>query len=172
MRMDRRQKLAYAAASEEIGLTEIPGAVDEPRIVEMFAKAGHSYVKDDETAWCAAAMGAWLEEAGLPSTRKLNARSYLDWGQPVNDPEPGDVVVFWRGSRDGWQGHVAFYVDESDDAVKVLGGNQRNQVNVMPYSKGQVLGYRRYPARNEYKPSGLAALISRLFSFLGKGGPA
>lgn len=144
--MDRRQKNAYALASDEVGMREIKGPMHNPEIVQMFADVGHSWVKDDETAWCAAFVGAMLERAGLPSTRKLNARSYLDWGKPVDlaAAEPGDVLIFSRGDPNGWQGHVAFFVKNAGDFIEVLGGNQSNSVSVARYPKRRLLGVRRW----------------------------
>ena len=125
------------------GTKEIKGAKHNPKIVEFFEQVGHGWVKDDETAWCAAFVGAMLAEAGYKGTGSLAARSYLNWGKKVDKPEYGDVVVFWRGSKNSWQGHVAFYVKETANYVYVLGGNQSNEVNVTKYPKSKVLGYRR-----------------------------
>lgn len=148
MKMHPKQKTAYALASEEVGMQEIKGPMHNPEIVQMFADVGHSWVKDDETAWCAAFVGAMIERAGLPSTRKLNARSYLDWGKSVDlaDAEPGDMVIFSRGDPSGWQGHVGFYVRNAGAHIEVLGGNQSNSVSVARYPKSRLLGVRRYPA--------------------------
>jgi uncharacterized protein (TIGR02594 family) len=144
--MKQVQNAPYLAARRFIGLKEIPGPVDNEQIVKDFATVGHSWVKDDETAWCAAFVGARLEEAGIRSTRKLNARSYLDWGTPVKleDAKEGDIVVFWRGSKDGWQGHVGFFVRIEEGNIIVLGGNQTNMVKESPYSITRFLGVRRY----------------------------
>lgn len=148
MEMDRRQKTAYALASEEVGMREVQGPRHNPEIVQMFAEVGHSWVKDDETAWCAAFIGAILQRAGLPSTRKLNARSYLEWGEAVDlaDAQPGDVVVFSRGNPNGWQGHVGFFVKRAGAHIEVLGGNQSNAVNVARYPVSRLLSVRRWPA--------------------------
>lgn len=136
---------AYAAARKEIGTKEIPGPKHNPEVVGWFGQVGHSWVTDDETAWCAAFVGAMLQLGGLPSTRKLNARSYLDWGKPVvlEDAQEGDVVVFSRGSS-SWQGHVGFFVEHSGARIMVLGGNQKNAVNVMSYPVSRLLGVRRH----------------------------
>jgi uncharacterized protein (TIGR02594 family) len=146
---------AYQLALEQRGLREIPGAKHNPEVVKMFAEVGHSWVQDDETAWCAAFVGAMLKRAGMAQTGKLNARSYLDWGEPVemSDAQPGDIVVFWRGSRDGWQGHVAFFVRWEGDGLLVVGGNQMNAVNISKYPKDRILGIRRTPHVQEPKPS-------------------
>lgn len=136
-----------AIALQEMFVKEISGGVDNPRILEYFAKVGHEWVKEDETAWCAAFLGFCLEEAGLPSTRKLNARSYLTYGQPTTKPEVGDIVVLWRNDRKGWQGHVGFYINEDENGIRILGGNQANQVNIQEYPRYRLLQYRRpqYP---------------------------
>jgi len=130
-------------AQTYVGTDEVRGSKHNPKIVEWFKDVGHGWVKDDETPWCAAFVGAVLEEAGYTSTRALNARSYLTWGHKAKDPSYGDIVVFWRGKKDGWQGHVAFFVKETKEYVWVLGGNQSNSVNIQRYSKSKVLGYRR-----------------------------
>jgi uncharacterized protein (TIGR02594 family) len=143
--MSKSSAAALAAAGEYLGLTEWPGSKHNPEVVEFFEEVGHGWVKDDETPWCAAFVGSVLGEIGIPGTGKLNARSYLDWGGPVNLPTPGDVVVFWRGSPSGWQGHVAFFVRwDGASHLIVRGGNQGNAVNDKRYPVNRVLGFRRY----------------------------
>lgn len=139
---------AYDAAREYIGLEEYPGARHNPTIVEFAAVTGNAWIKDDETPWCASFVGAVLAQVGAQGTGRLNARSYMDWGHAVDldDAMMGDVVVFWRGSRDGWQGHVGFYAGQQGDNVLVLGGNQGNTVSIAPYAKARLLGVRRFTA--------------------------
>jgi uncharacterized protein (TIGR02594 family) len=141
---------------------EYAGGDHNPRVVQYFKTVGHSWVQDDETAWCAAFVGFCLEKAGLGSTRKLNARSYLDYGNAVTKPQLGDVVVFWRNSPTSWQGHVGFYINEDEDGIRVLGGNQSNQVSIIEYPKQRLLGYRRPPYK-EQKKSLLEFTTSQLF---------
>jgi len=133
------------AAGRHLGVEEWPGARHNPTIQGFFAASGASPAEPDETAWCAAFVGAVLAELGLSNTGRLNARSYLDWGVPVALAEvmPGDVVVFWRGQPQGWQGHVAFVVSIDGDAVICRGGNQGNKVSDSRYALSRVLGFRR-----------------------------
>lgn len=98
-----------------------------------------------KTAWCAAFIDAVLHASGQGGgTGKLNARSYLDWGTPVTTPVRGDVVVISRGNPNGWEGHVGFFegYDENGN-IRILGGNQSNQVSVQSYPADRLLGFRR-----------------------------
>lgn len=129
-------------AKAELGVAEIPGEKDNPRVVEYFKDAGHGWVKDDETAWCAGFVGAMLERSGYASSKSLAARSYLTWGKTIKKPKQGCVVVFSRGNPNGWTGHVGFWVGETAHYVLVLGGNQSNKVSIAKYPKSRLLGYR------------------------------
>jgi len=136
------------AASSYLGLKEYPGAKHNELILEFAAIVGHSWVKDDETPWCASFVGAVLAQVGLPHTGKLNARSYLTWGDAValEDAEVGDVVVFWRGSPSAATGHVGFYAGRANNGdIIVLGGNQGNKVSKTPYPEDRLLAVRRAP---------------------------
>lgn len=140
---------AYTKAKAYVGLKEIIGSQHEREIVRFFDEVGHGWVQDDETAWCAAFAGAMLERAGLPSTRKLNARSYLSWGVGIDlsMARRGDIVVFRRGNST-WQGHVGFYVGHGGSKITVLGGNQKNAVGIDAYSIDDLLGVRRWPKQS------------------------
>jgi uncharacterized protein (TIGR02594 family) len=129
-------------AKAELGTREAPGAANNPRVLAYYADAGHPGIRADSTAWCAAFVGAALKRAGYANSGSLAARSYLQYGRALSEPEPGCIVVFWRGSRDGWQGHVAFYVRGEGDRIRVLGGNQSDAVTEANYPRSQVLGYR------------------------------
>ena len=134
----------FDIARSYIGTTEGPGPADNPIIMKMYASVGHDWVEHDSVAWCAAFVGHCLERAGIRSTRKLTARSYLDWGVPVEvaDAQRGDIGVIPRGSS-SWQGHV-FFIDRIEGAwVWGLGGNQDDAVNVKRYPVSKLLGIRR-----------------------------
>jgi uncharacterized protein (TIGR02594 family) len=155
-----KQRDAYDRAKRLVGLREIKGTRHEPDVVQFFADVGHDWVKDDETAWCAAFVGAMLERSGLSSTRKLNAKSYLEWGEdvPIDEAQEGDICVFWRGSPDAATGHVAFYVSHGSSQVMVLGGNQSDSVSIAPYDRRRLLSVRRWPEEPE-QPQGLLATV-------------
>lgn len=134
----------FDIARSYIGTTEGQGPLDNPVIIEMYASVGQNHVEHDTVAWCAAFVGHCLEKAGIRSTRKLNARSYLDWGVAVepSDARQGDIGIIPRGTT-GWQGHV-FFIDRIEGAwVWGLGGNQDDAVNVKRYPVSKLLGVRR-----------------------------
>lgn len=135
-------KSPFEVASSLIGKGEVP---DRSTLMEFFKNGGQN-LDPATTAWCAAFVNSSLGAAGMQGTGKLNARSFLDWGTPVDTPQRGDVAVFSRGDPNGWQGHVGFFDSTNPDGtINVLGGNQGNGVSVAPYSADRLLGYRRAP---------------------------
>lgn len=129
------------SAEADLGIHEVAGEGAHPRIIEMFSKAGHPEVKSDETAWCAAAVGCWLQENGIKPTGALNARSYLDWGTNLPDPVLGCIVVMER-PPDPDAGHVAIYKRTVGDQIEVIGGNQADGVSVTRFPASRVINYR------------------------------
>lgn len=125
------------------GVEEIKGSKHEPLILQMFKDAGFAGIEDDETAWCAAGANAALFRTGYKTTGKLTARSFMgDKTTELKTPYIGCIVVFWRGDKNGWQGHVAFWVNEDDKYIYCLGGNQSNSMRISKYPKTKLLGYR------------------------------
>lgn len=131
------------AALNEYGVTELPGAVENsPRILEYFAEIGHSWVQEDETAWCSAFVNFIAKVTGHEYSGKLNAKSWLTIGLKTTNPEAGDVVVFQRGEPGSWKGHVGFFIKKDNSGIWTLGGNQSNQVCIKPYAAERLLDYR------------------------------
>lgn len=131
----------FEIAKSQLGVKEIVGGKHNSKILQ-YHMAGGGYTSD-EIAWCASFVNWCLNKAGVVGTRSSAARSFMDWGEEVDEPMVGDVVVFYRGSRSGWQGHVGFYAGEKGSKILVLGGNQNNRVCYQYYSKSKLLGYRR-----------------------------
>ncbi|WP_299125241.1 TIGR02594 family protein [uncultured Winogradskyella sp.] len=138
-------------ASAEIGVKEVRGSRSNPQIIRYAEESGFNNYRSDETAWCSLFTNWVAYKAGLERTNSLWARSWLNVGVPVSDPEPGDIVVFWRESRNSRKGHVGFFQGFSEDKSRVycLGGNQRDMVSITAKPIEQVLGYRRLRFVNE-----------------------
>jgi uncharacterized protein (TIGR02594 family) len=129
------------AATAELGQHELPGDTDAPRILSYYRQIGHAEVRHDEVAWCAAFVGAMLEASGIQSTRSLMARSYLNWGTTLASGRAGAIAIFRRSGAPG-NGHVAFWLGETADRIRVLGGNQGDAVSVITVAKADLLGLR------------------------------
>ena len=74
-------------AWREFGEHERSGAAGNPRILAFYRDAGQSGIANDETAWCAAFVGACLARSGLHGTGSLMARSYLEWGEAATSDQ-------------------------------------------------------------------------------------
>ena len=128
-------------AWRELGVEEIPGPRDNPRVVRY-----HESVDDekepDRIAWCSSFVNFCISQAGFTGTNSRAARSWLNWGVPITDPMPGAVTVLWRHRVETWQGHVGFFITDLGNEVVLLGGNQSDAVCVKRFPKERVLGYR------------------------------
>jgi len=128
-------------AIAEIGVLEVSGRGDNPRILEYGKEVTRSY-NHDSIPWCAYFICWCLELEGIPSTRSGRARSFLNYGKVLEHPVPGCIVIFWRSSIDSSKGHVALFDRIEGDYVYCLGGNQSDQVCIAKYKLSRVLGYR------------------------------
>ncbi len=138
-------KTALQIAMAELGIKEIKGQEHNSEILKYSRETALHAFEDDETPWCAAFV-AWCHmKANKPYSTKPNARSWLNVGQSTSEPFPGDIAVFWRGSKQSWQGHVGFYLGHSNNSKKIhcLGGNQGDQVAITAYDANRLLGFRR-----------------------------
>lgn len=134
-------------ARAEIGVKEYAGEADNPDVVKYLKSVealSRSDQRNDETAWCSAFVNWCIEQAGLPGTNSAAARSWLEWGTEIQEPEEGCIVVLWRDSPESWKGHVGFFIKENSNNIYILGGNQNDEVNISHYPKYRVLSYRTY----------------------------
>lgn len=144
---------AIDLAARQIGLNER----EQNAALQDYLNTGGQNLDPAVTAWCAAFVNATLKQSGVEGTNALNARSYMDWGQSVDEPQRGDVAVFSRGDPNGWQGHVGFFDGYNEDGtIRVLGGNQGDAVSIANYSPDQLLGFRRAAGQPQTAPQGNA----------------
>lgn len=133
----------YRIAERELadGVTEIRGRRDNPRIIEYHASTSLK-ASNDETAWCSSFVNWCVTQAGLTGTNSAAARSWLNWsgGKAIAKPVEGCIAVLRRGSKP-WQGHVGFFVKQSDTRVTLLGGNQGDAVSKTSYGRDRVISY-------------------------------
>lgn len=132
-----------AAAQSKTGLREGSAGLGD------FFKASGVKIDPEKEAWCAAFVNAVLAGQGISGTGKLNARSFLGFGQGTDSPEKGDIVVLKRGA-DQSKGHVGFFAgQDANGRILVTAGNQGNAVSTAPFDRSQVLGFRRAPSASD-----------------------
>lgn len=124
-------------AEKEIGVHETRGG-ETKRILEYHA-ATKLKATEDEVSWCSSFVNWVMKQAGYEGTHSAAARSWLQFGSSKTF-EKFSIVVFKRGNSP-WQGHVAFAIEDLGSHIRVLGGNQSDQVCYANYLKANVLGY-------------------------------
>lgn len=154
-------------AVRAIGTQEQPGRGSNEAIIGWAEDLELTSYNDDDIPWCglftAHCVGSQMPEETLPGN-PLGARQWQNFGISTS-PQLGAVMVFWRGSRNGWKGHVGFYWAEDADAYHILGGNQSNAVTITRISKNRLL-QARWPETG-MEPAGItrtAATNGRLLS--------
>ncbi len=137
----------FVEAWEQIGTKEFEGRPSNVKIVNWGRDLDIAY-GDDSVPWCglfvAHCIGSQLTRETLPPS-PLWARGWREFGNSLEVPQPGAVMVFWRGRKDGPNGHVGFYAGEEEDddgAYHILGGNQSDKVCVTRVPKSKFLGAR------------------------------
>jgi uncharacterized protein (TIGR02594 family) len=131
----------FEIAHAEIGTREVTGSGDNPRIVAYHRSTNLDApsASNDETPWCSSFVNWCVERSGHAGTDSAWARSWLTWGRSSISPTKGCIVVFTRGVSSG---HVAFFISRTASKIKVLGGNQNDEVNISEYPASRLLGYR------------------------------
>ncbi|OYT92496.1 MAG: TIGR02594 family protein [Burkholderiales bacterium PBB3] len=129
--------VAYA----EAGVVPAPVGACNPRI-----RAYHTGTNvagyDDKVSWCSSFANWCLGQVGLAGTGSALARSWLEWGQSLQAPRVGCIVVLYRDDPASWKGHVGFFVRAGAEQVFLWGGNQLGTVCENAYPLASVLAYR------------------------------
>lgn len=110
---------------------------------ELYAwlRSAGSAVDPARTAWCGDAVETAILRALPEEPVPVNPMASINWlkfGRELKTPAMGAVMVFWRGTKAGWQGHVAFYVGEDSTHYHVLGGNQSDSISITKVRKNRL----------------------------------
>ena len=111
------------------------------------------------SSWCAAFVSWCYQSApgGIPFTYTVGARKLLSefkqlgWADLPGSgyvPEPGDVIVWWRVSLEGWMGHAGMVYQVKDGVLYTIEGNRSPKVQVFSYVLSRMeklLGYGHVP---------------------------
>ena len=138
-------------AEGEIGQKEDKRRGQHNDRIVAYHQATSGRVSDDETPWCSAFVNWVMAEAGYAGTNDGRANSWLTWGKRLDAPREGAITVIRRkqagrdratGSRSGY--HVGFYHSTQHGLIRILGGNQSDQVRYsnFPLKDYEVSAYR------------------------------
>lgn len=146
--MNLDELLWVGLARSLIGLKEDTSKTKHnPTILAMlkdmgkYSKENKAWWAEDETPWCGLFVGWCLGESERYVIKEWYRASA--WDNPafmtkLSKPCYGCIVTFTRNGG----GHVGFVVGEDKQGnLMVLGGNQSNAVNIMPFNKSRVTGY-------------------------------
>lgn len=113
---------------------------------------------DEGNDWCAAFV-SWCFKEGNPGAMsykptagaRATLRAFQDKGWAYDaafdrPPMPGDIIVWWRGSKTGWKGHIGIVSGYADGIVYTIEGNRTSHVENFSYTFGQIdklLGFAR-----------------------------
>ena len=128
-----------AKALGELGVREVPGDKDNPRIIQYHA-ATTLRATSDEVPWCSSFVNWAMMAVGYVPTRSAAARSWATWGQAV-PLQRGAIVVLSRGKSSA-SGHVGFLLHSDANGLWILGGNQGNAVSVMSFPHARLIACR------------------------------
>ena len=137
---DKPELKHIAIARSYIGLTEIKASNKHPTIDAWAETLSGRWLIGQP--WCGTFCAQVFKEAGLGHKipkEFFRAKAWESAGTKLTRPAYGCVATF---TRDGG-GHVGFVVGKtSKGMLKVLGGNQSNQVNIMDFDPKRVTSYR------------------------------
>ncbi len=149
--MNFTKEHAFDIAERYVNTKEVGGKVDNPAILAMLTLDA-KWPSNDEVPWCSGFVNWICWHVRFPRSKDLRARSWLTVGKgiPLDDAEPGDIIVLKRGGGDqpgpevlDAPGHVGFYAGRFAGFIEVLGGNQSDTVKVSRYPAKRLLGVRR-----------------------------
>lgn len=132
-----------ATALSLYGLAEVPGPGDNPFILQMAKDCGFDDYIHDEIAWCSLFPNWVALKTGYERSKSLSARSWLDYGSPVEVPEIGDLVISWRINPTSPYGHVGFFINSRSSVLYLLGGNQNDSISIESFPSKRIIGCRR-----------------------------
>lgn len=129
----------FLVAQGELGQREIPGADNNPRIIEYLASTNFVGEKNDEIPWTSAFANWAFEKAGMQGTGSTNPFRWLKWGVQLKEPRLGALVL---QARPNGVPSACFFVRQTEDSILCLGGNVDDAVSITALSKDRLIGYR------------------------------
>jgi hypothetical protein len=138
-----RAALAAAIGELKAGAREVGGNNRGPWVKKYLTPAGQA----EGASWCASFVSwCYLQASGdksampiayTPGARKLlqecRAKGWASDAASGYQPVPGDIVIWWRGSSSGWQGHAGLVHQLKDGMLYTIEGNRSAKVQGFSY---------------------------------------
>lgn len=76
-------------------------------------------------SWCAGFVVWVLKQAGVSEFHSFSARAIFNQSKTKGlfEPKAGDLMVFWRGSKEDWRGHIGIVEKVTETQVFAIEGN-------------------------------------------------
>jgi len=126
-----RAALRIAIQEMEAGAKEISGNNRGPWVKKYL-----NGLAPEGNSWCAGFVSWCHEEApgAMPFEYSVGARDIRNqfrrsgWSYDASEaqPQPGDIVVWWRGTIDSWKGHIGLVHHYKDGILYTIEGNRGN----------------------------------------------
>jgi hypothetical protein len=154
-----RAALAAAIGELDAGAGEVGGDNRGPWVEKYLEPTG----LPEGNSWCASFV-SWCylqassgDESAMPFAYCPGARALLEefknkgWAYAPSSgfqPQPGDIVVWWREELEGWLGHVGIVHQLKDGMLYTIEGNRSPNVQGFSYvfsRMDQLLGFGHVP---------------------------
>lgn len=113
---------------------------DHKALSKYLASDGETLGDPAKNPWCGdmvqTVFALSLPDEPLPINPYASI-SWLKFGVEC-DPQMYALAVFWRGTPNGWKGHVGWIIGEHGDYYVVFGGNQKDSVCITSIHKDRL----------------------------------
>jgi len=129
-------------AAREIGQKELPGPFQNNSKIVEYHKSTTLKASQDEVPWCSS-FACWaMEQSGVESPRSAAAASWGQWGAPCEAKLGAIVLLRFDPKTNASGAHVGFLWWSDPGKLLVLGGNQKDSVNVTSFNPNRLIGFR------------------------------
>lgn len=127
-------------AQGELGVHENGGRESNKRIIE-YDSTTTLKSQSESMPWCSSFVNWVVTQAGIEGTHSAAAKSWLSWGDRIDQPIPGCIVVLKRGNNPAHR-HVGFFIDHQSNLVRLINGNYSNKVCYAMFPTKDILSLR------------------------------
>ena len=124
-------------ARKELGVSE----KNNPDRILHYNDFTNLRARNVHTPWCSSFLNFIVSSAGCISTRSAAAKSWLTWGEEIEEPIRGCIAVLKR-TEDPRFGHTGLFNFQNGNLINILGGDQDESVCYANFSASKLISYR------------------------------